>query len=125
MLFVSLALTLSVVATTAMGQDGPRRRQAVTELSRVEIQELRAWLRNHSQSGNTVPQFPFKVPAEGSTRIRCSLGPAGLRCVGELEFNQCPSVVTVEIAGGGSTQADVNCTGPDQDGFCDCEFIGG
>lgn len=122
---ISLCLALAVVSTTAFAQDLPLRRQVMTELSRMQIDDLRAWLRNRSQAGTTVPQFGFKVPAEGNTRIRCSLGPAGLRCVGELEFNQCPSIVTVELPNGASTQADVNCTGPNQDGFCDCEFVGG
>ena len=111
-------------ATMAEGQNRDRNNAVLTPLERPVLRNLRGWVRDRSDPGAAPPAIAFKVPAERMSRIVCHMGPSGLNCY-EAPGNlggRCPTAVDVELPDGGQTTVPVDCTGPDADGNCECEF---
>jgi len=123
-----LALTLAAMAAMPAAQAAEKSRMCsqdpvATPLSKGKAQALMDWLKDPGTSTKPSVQS-FKVPGLGSTKVLCKLGPDGLRCFEVLVTLRCPTAVDVDTAGG-STTVPVNCTGPDADGTCDCDFAEG
>ena len=111
--------TFSALSLPAAAQVGNGQRGIMTEMPRPVMQSLRDWLRDRATADR--PEFPFKVPAE-ATEVWCNINPEGIRCYESLVTLRCPRDVTVQLPGGQTTTVPVNCTGPNADGTCDCEF---
>jgi hypothetical protein len=116
-------LAMTVFAGPAAAQAGGGRNAIITQLNPAIVQGFRAWLRNQADEGTPPPPIDFKVPAEITTQIVCRMSSSGLRCIPDVSTMRCPSAVDIEIPGGGRTTVPVSCTGPDNDGNCECDFV--
>lgn len=121
-LILCLAL-LAVTLTPAVAQDGSGRNLIRTPLERPVIRQLRHWLLNRSEPDTTPPPIAFKVPAGEVTRVICRLDRLGIVCAQTIEPGMCPREIEVVMEGGARATVPVNCTGPDADGSCECDFV--
>lgn len=94
------------------------RDPVVNKLDQKGAKALADWLKDND--GKPAP-MSFKVPGLASTRILCKLNPTGLKCFEVLEVMRCPEAVDVDTPSG-TTTVPVDCTGPDANGECDCDF---
>lgn len=123
-----LMMALSAIAiTTALTAEAAKAPQAceagsiVTKLEKGGAQALVDWLKERESSDRPSP-LSFQTPANADVRIVCRISPAGMECHRELVGIVCPTAVEVQVPGGGSTVVPVDCTGPNADGNCDCDF---
>ena len=122
-----VALALASVAVllapgAAEAQDAGAKRRVHTNLDRPAVRTLRDWLKNRDAPKSTPPQIAFKVPAVVKTAPQCRLSPLGMACYSMPIDMECPTNVTVDIQGA-VTVAQVDCTGPDSEGNCECDFV--
>ena len=120
----AVLLAVGLLAAPALAQVGQRGPAVTTDLPRAQVQTLRAWLQNRNRTGTTPPPIAFKVPANAVRQVMCNINAEGIRCFESLVALQCPTDVVVQLPDGGTTRAPVNCTGPDRDGNCECDFAG-
>lgn len=91
----------------------------VNKIDKRTARDLAAWLEGGAK-GDPVP-YRFKVGANVIKNVVCKLNAEGLRCYDSLVSWSCPKEVEVETPGGNTT-VPVECTGPDGEGVCDCDF---
>ncbi len=127
--FAGIVLLGIVAFSVQLASLGPARareagtgRVVTTKLNRPTLRSLRDWLFNAPNSAGIASPVGFKTPSEIETQISCRLGPGGLECHEVIVAARCPSAVEVTVPNGGTTTVPVNCTGPDSNGYCDCEF---
>jgi hypothetical protein len=94
----------------------------VNKLKKGEAQAIEAWL-GSDKTGKPVA-YSFKSPSIKRTGIMCKLNAEGLRCFEVLVDEVCPTQVEVDTPAGRSS-VPVDCTGPNGDGTCDCDFAQG
>ena len=119
-----MLVTATLAAGAAEAQSLGGRHMIQNPIDRAALQQLRPWVRDPSP-GTPVPPIEFKVPAEFTAVVRCDMRPAGLNCYLVPGQATCPSTVEIEISGGTTTHVPVLCTGPDDEGYCDCDFVEG
>ena len=124
--WLMMALTVASVTMplTADAAEKPKaclRDPIVTKLDKAAVKNITDWLKDRESSNSTPVPYGFKVPALATTQIICKLNPEGLRCFESLASLRCPEAVEVQTPGG-TTVVPVNCTGPDSEGNCDCDF---
>lgn len=117
-----LIFAMLLAAAPATAQMRPGSNTVTTQLQTPVIENLRTWLRARAGYRGSPPQFPFKLPGLTVTNVICNLNANGLHCYENLLTVRCPSTVEVQTPNGTST-VPVDCTGPDRNGQCDCEFL--
>lgn len=123
-----LMMALSAIAmTTTLTAEAAKRPEAcdaspvITKLEKGGAQELVDWLKERETSDRPSP-LSFQTPAQADVKVVCTISPAGMECHRELAGIRCPTAVEVQVPGGGTTTVDVDCTGPNAAGNCDCDF---
>jgi hypothetical protein len=119
--FAAGLLALSLTANAAEQKPYCSGDPVVNKLDKSGAKALADWLKDND--GQPAP-MSFKVPGLATTRILCKLNAMGLRCFEVLEVMRCPEAVDVDTPNGTST-VPVDCTGPDANGECDCDFAQG
>ncbi len=116
--FAAGLLALSLTAQAAEQDRYCGGDAVVNKLDKSSAKALADWLKD--DQGRPAPTS-FKTPGLSTTRIRCKLNPNGIKCFEVLEVRRCPDAVEVDTPSG-TTMAPVDCTGPDSNGECDCDF---
>ena len=117
---VLLAGAGSTPASAQDEQSRQRQGRVETELT-PQMSEL---LRDFLATGEDSPELEFKVPVQFDIEIVCSFQGGRLNCGSVATNRRCPEVVDLRDPVNGTTvQAEVTCTGPSSDGYCDCEFV--
>lgn len=91
-----------------------------TPLPRSVRRAMRLWVSQRIEA--SPPEIAFKVPAREVRDTMCTMNATRIRCHEVIVGFECPTSVIVEVPGQGATQIPVNCTGPDANGDCDCDF---
>lgn len=107
----------------ADAQQAGKRNTVSTKLTKAQIQTLRQFFKGGDfGTGTDAPPIDFKVPAIPRTEVVCKMGPSGINCYESLVDMKCPTAVEVLLPDGSRTTAPVDCTGPNSQGECDCDF---
>lgn len=117
---LALALSLPMAATAAEKKPSACSAPIVNKIKKGDAKALEDWIKAGNPAGSAVP-YSFKSPSIKKTGIMCKLNAEGLKCFEILVDEVCPTMVEVDTPAGRSS-VPVECTGPNGDGTCDCDF---
>ena len=119
MLLFALA---TLMPTASYAQEAKRGKGVLTKLSKKQVATFRGALKKKSRTEEETKTLPlFLVPGIQDERRICVFENGGVVCMPLMGAIRCPGEIVVELPDGQQMDVDVDCTGPDANGNCDCE----
>jgi len=117
LLFLALFCFSQLASAQKEKQYNVKKESTVTKISPEQYKAIVAYLNSNEEDK---PMANFRLKAY-QVEIVCIVTNNEVECFNDPVY-KCPTSVKVKLPGGATTNVDVDCTGPDSGGECDCDF---